>query len=94
MKIKDRYQEIIRDIMAEYAIRPTSQPGHVVQKDAGFREVLQHTEHYVGGGNDTQPHYRYLRYRELLNDLEPSGRREAHVDIGCGAGLFSWTFLD
>ena len=94
MRIKPRYQCIIRDILKEYDVGPSSQPGHVVQKDAGFREVLQHTEHYVGGGNDTKPHYRYNRYRELLDDLEPSGRREAHVDIGCGAGLVSWTFLD
>ena len=94
MRIKPRYQRIIRDIMKEYDVGLSSQPGHVVQKDAGFRKVLQYTEHYVGGGNDTQPHYRYRRYRELLNSLQPSGRREAHVDIGCGAGLFSWTFLD
>ena len=98
MKIKSRYQRIIRDIMKEHDVSPISQPGHVVQKDAGFREALQYTDYYVGKGNDTQPnakpHYRYHRYRELLNGLEPSGRRVAHVDIGCGAGLFSWTFLD
>ena len=80
--------------MKEYDVSLSSRPRHVVQKDAGFREVLQHTEHYVGGGNDTQPHYRYRRYLELLQRFKASGRRKANVDIGCGAGLFSWVFLD
>ena len=84
--------------MRENDVGPLYQPGHVVSKDAGFKEVLQYTDFYVGKGNDTQPnaqpHYRYRRYQELLSCVEPSGQREAHVDLGCGSGLFSWVFID
>ena len=98
MTIKAHYQEIIRDIMRENGVPPLYQPGYVVPQDAGLNEVLQYTDFYVGQGNDTQPnaqqHYRYRRYQELLSTVEPSGQREALVDLGCGAGLFSWVFLD
>lgn len=47
------------------------------------------------------PHYRYDRYIEALRDLDPlrpnkhiGTGRVAHIDIGCGSGLFSWVFLD
>lgn len=47
------------------------------------------------------PHYRYDRYIEALRDLDPlrpnkhiGTGRVAHIDIGCGSGLFSWAFLD
>ena len=97
MRIQTLYKSIIRDIMKDHEIRPTS-PGHLVGKKAGFDEVVQHTDHYIGMGNDEQtnarPDYRYRRYEELLSTLKPPARREAHVDLGCGAGLFSWVFLD
>ena len=98
MGVKAQYRRIIRDIMEEHDICPSHQPGHVVRNDAGFAEVVQHTDFYVGKGGDAQrgarEHYRYDRYLEVLQDLTASGSREAHVDIGCGAGLFSWAFLD
>ena len=75
-----------------------SRPTHVVTKEAGLTQVIQHTDSYIGEGNDSrsdaQPHYRYRRYLELLQGLRASKGREANVDIGCGAGLFSWVFLD
>ena len=98
MTIRARYQGIIRDIMRDNDVSLLYQPGYVVPQDAGLNEVLQYTDFYVGQGNDTQPnaqqHYRYRRYQELLSTVEPSGQREALVDLGCGAGLFSWVFLD
>ena len=97
MRIKALYQHVIRDIMEDHDISPSSR-GYLVTKTAGFDEVLQHTDYYIGMGNDEQPNarpdYRYRRYIELLDTLKPSARREAHVDLGCGAGLFSWVFLD
>ena len=85
--------------MAEHGITTlTNRPSHVVQEDAGFTEVLQHTDYYVGKGNEanpgSQPHYRYRRYLEVLQQLEASTHREVNIDIGCGAGLFSWAFCD
>ena len=97
MRIKPHYQRVIREIMKDCGISPTYQ-WHVISKNARFEEVVAYTDHYVGKGNDerpnAQPHYRYHRYRELLSCLKPREQREAQVDLGCGAGLFSWVFLD
>ena len=70
------------------AIRPPTVPA-----DATFAEAVQNTNWFCWR-RDTRPLYRYRRYREVLGAARPSGRRVAHVDIGCGAGLFSWVFLD
>ena len=102
MRIMGRYQRTMRDLMKEYGISPVTpdspRPAHVVPKDAGFAQVLRHTDYYVGRGNDNKTdatrHYRYRRYMEVLRRVEASKGRIAHVDIGCGAGLFSWVFLD
>ncbi len=52
----------------------------------------------VGKGNVDRPgnslHFRYDRYLRELRHLSTSEMRIAHVDIGCGAGAFSWAFLD
>ena len=87
------YQGAIRQVMAEHNIEPIQRPSHIVGADAGFDEVVRHTHWYVHQ-NDTQPHYRYRRYREVLERVKPVNRRIAQIDIGCGAGLFSWAFLD
>ena len=97
MRIKYLYKRVIRDIMKDHGISPSPQ-GYEISKEATFDEVVQYTDHYVGKGNDEQPKarpdYRYRRYKELLRGLTPSGQREAQIDLGCGAGLFSWVFLD
>lgn len=91
--IRYLYHDVIRQIMAEHNIEPIQSPSHIVGADAGFDEVVCHTHWYVHR-NDTQPHYRYRRYREVLECVKPVNRRIAQIDIGCGAGLFSWAFLD
>ena len=92
VRIRDLYQDVIRQIMAEHNIGPVQNPGHIVGADAGFNEVVRHTHWYVDL-NDTRSHYRYRRYLEVLGRVKP-GHRIAQIDIGCGAGLFSWAFLD
>lgn len=93
-RIVDLYHGALGSIANEHRIRPQpQQPDYEVPANASFAEVIQHTDYYLRRG-DNQPHYRYRRYQELFGGLKPSGRREAHVDIGCGAGLFSWVFLD
>ena len=79
--------------MRERGVRPVNNPTHLVTTDIGFAQALQHTDWYSYRG-DTRPPYRFRRYLEALNLVSASDRREAHVDIGCGAGLFSWAFLD
>lgn len=91
-RIRDLYQGAIRRIMAEHNIEPVQNPSHIVGAETGFDEVVRHAHWYVDLG-DTRQHYRYRRYLEILGRVKP-GRRIAQIDIGCGAGLFSWAFLD
>ena len=91
-RIMPLYQGAIRQVMAERNIEPVQSPNHIVGADAGFDEVVRHTHWYVDL-IDRQPHYRYRRYLEVLGRVKP-GSRIAQIDIGCGAGLFSWAFLD
>ena len=101
-QIRTRYHGAIYRIMKEYGIGgSTSPPSHVVSANAGFKEVLQYTEWHVGyesrrqyGYQFMNPHYRYYCYRPVLDHRSVSGRRLANVDLGCGAGVFSWAFLD
>lgn len=93
VRIMPLYQDAIRQIMADHGIEPLANPDHIVGAGADFAEVVRHTHWYVDHG-DTQPHYRYRRYLEVLRRFKPGNRRIAHIDIGCGAGLFSWVFLD
>ena len=90
--IRDLYQGVIRQVMEERGIDPDHR-GYVVEADAGFTEVIQHTNWYLDRG-DQEQYYRYRRYREVLELIPIGGRRLVHVDIGCGAGLFSWVLLD
>ena len=95
MTVKDYYQRVIQEIMEDAGISLLSQrPSYVLATDAELKEVVQYTEAFVSGRLDERPPYRYRRYLEVLRYLETSKKRMAHVDIGCGAGLFSWAFLD
>ena len=92
--IRDLYRGVLDQIMAQHRIPPTQhRPSEVVQADASLTRVVQYTDWFCWRG-DSQPFYRYRRYRDVLGRLTLSGGQVAHVDIGCGAGLFSWVFLD
>ena len=92
--VRDRYRGVLDQIMAQHRIPPTQhRPSPAVPANASFAEAVQNTDWFCWW-NDTRPLYRYRRYREVLGHTTPSGQRGAHVDIGCGAGLFSWAFLD
>ena len=91
--IRDLFPGLWTAIMAENGISPVNNPSHLIGTDTGFAQVLQHTDWYAHRG-DTRPPYRYRRYTEILSYVSASDRVETHVDIGCGAGLFSWAFLD
>ena len=101
MLIKDKYQIVLREIMQDHSISPI-RPwfGHEVPSDATFKDVVRYTDYYAGKGNDELPkhtsHYRYDRYLKSLQPLSEYSfkERKAHVDLGCGAGPFSWAFLD
>ena len=93
--IKDHYQPVIQGIAKAYGIKLLPNPSAVVSATGGFPEVVQHTAWYVGGDGDTRPHYRYRRYLEVLEQHIPVADGPlTHIDVGCGAGLFSWVLLD
>ena len=93
-RIQSHFPRVISEIMAEHNIEPVDSSEHIVLKDAGLTVVAQHTECYISGRRDQRPPYRYRRYSEVLRYLKASDRPITHVDIGCGAGLFSWALLD
>ena len=93
--IKDHYDDIIVSIMQEgnVPMLPRGARDHIVPADATFQEVAQHTEAFVGRRLNNALDYRYNRYYNSLPKLNPK-RKVAHLDIGCGAGLFSWVITD
>ena len=96
--IKDHYHRAIDDILSDFRITPWQDRSgrHGVKPNDSFTTVVQHTEAFLGSRLNKDPHYRYNRYRSaLIRYMNLSmGRRIAHIDIGCGSGLFSWTLLD
>ena len=68
VRIMSLYQGAIRQVMADHDIEPLQNPSHIVGADADFAEVVRHTHWYVDRG-DTQPHYRYRRYLEVLGRM-------------------------
>ena len=98
-RIRNRYQPAVHQIMINHRIQ-SHDPGYEVPPNATFEQVVQYTDWHTAdrprrtAGGDG--HYRYDRYAVALSaETSPNfSRRIAHVDIGCGAGLFSWVFLD
>ena len=94
MSVQDHYQKAIGQIIADSGLESLhSAPTPIVRPNAELQDVLLHTDWYVHK-IDSAPHYRFRRYRQLLDYLAVSDARETNVDIGSGAGLFSWVFLD
>lgn len=95
-RIGELYCQVLRAIMREHNIEcPPTRPGHVIPAHASFQQVVQYTYDWycVQRGTDSYQ-YRDRRYRQALASTEALGGRTAHIDIGCGAGLFSWVLLD
>lgn len=99
-RIRDLFHYVLETTMRTENIAPLQQrPSHVVTTDASFEEVVQHTDWFCWRADrvESRP-YRYRRYREIFGHLQPdpshTRKRVSHIDIGCGAGLFSWALLD
>ena len=96
MTIRENYVDAIRGIMAEYGVQsPTQRPAHEVRSDATFEDVLRYTDWYLTTtGNETE-HYRFDRYFNAIDQaLDGREGQWIHTDVGCGAGPFSWAFMD
>ena len=96
MLIRDRYVDVI-DRMASRFGRESGD--HVIPRDATLARCIDYSARYLYE-RDTVEHYRYKRYMQALEDLlrDYGGHRKtstiAHVDVGCGPGLFSWVVHD
>lgn len=80
--------------MAEQGVEGAeAQPSPAVPQGASLADALQYTDWYVAQGS--QEHYRFGRYYDAIEKapLDPADKW-AHIDVGCGAGVFSWAFLD
>lgn len=96
MTIRDIYVPAIRGIMAEKGIEAaTTQPQYEVSANASLLDAVQYTDWYLTTTGNEAEHYRFDRYFNAI-DLALGNRdgRWIHVDIGCGAGPFSWAFVD
>lgn len=91
MRIRDMYMRVIRRIMAKYGIaRAEVPPRWSVLPNASFADVLRYTDWYA-----TKSDYRFGRYYSAIGEaLGSRAKKWAHIDVGCGAGVFSWAFLD
>lgn len=100
MAIRDVMVSALESIMEERGINPLDQQNAEIfcPPDATFEYVVQHTETNLRNKpEDSLSDYKYLRYSDVLDSVfKHSSSRDniAHLDIGCGAGLFAWAFLD
>lgn len=98
MRIRNLYVRAIRRIMVKCGIEGAKgPPSPAVRPNASFADVLLYTDWYATKRGNEEEHYRFDRYYKVINEsLKPKSARSrwAHIDVGCGAGLFSWAFLD
>lgn len=82
--------------MAEKGIEAaTTQPQYEVSANASLMDAVQYTDWYLTTTGNEVEHYRLDRYLKAIDlALTHRGSRWVHVDIGCGAGPFSWAFMD
>ena len=77
--------------------------GYLLPAKSSLRLAVQYAEYYISGRRYPQryPPYPYNIYLETLQDVlrilpdeDGANRRISHLDIGSGAGTFSWALLD
>lgn len=97
MWIEECYQKALREIKCQYIKRGCNHEadyGYKIPSDISLQGAIEYTSRY------DQP-YRYKRYHEALAEVlqekllfSPASRRIVNLDLGCGAGLFSWVVRD
>ena len=90
----DQCRDAVVALIAAHEVTELNPMGYLGRPNTSYKECLLYTQKYATP-------YRYLRYMRELRNFTPGGSvdsqaaiTEAHVDIGCGAGLFSWVFMD
>ena len=82
----------IHEVMVAKGIFENPKASHFILPESTFTEVVQYTNNFCDSD-------RWKIYKNALNfymkpKLIPANYRIAHIDIGCGPGLFSWVLLD
>lgn len=90
--IRSRYADILRALAGDYS--PDDEPvGYRIRAAATMAECKKYAVCYLVGREDSRPHYRYDRYRLILEYALKRcdcGESVIHLDLGCGPGLFTW----
>ncbi len=73
----------------------STQPPYEINVDASFSDAVRYADWYLTPHGNEIEHYRFDRYLNAI-ELALTHRRGrwVHIDIGCGAGPFSWAFVD
>ncbi len=95
MRVIECYQLALECVLSKLNISPLSvwRPNYRISEQATLKGAVRYTYWYSHRG-DTEPNYRFRRYVDALCKLGCENNYLSHIDIGCGAGPFSWAFLD
>ena len=93
--IRDKYTKIIGALAKKHGA-PAS--NHEIAREATLAQCIGFTKRFVVGRASDTPHYRYDRYRRVLDESlqrNPiNSGNVIHIDVGCGPGLFTWVVVD
>ena len=56
VRLRDHYQRVLEEIVEDHEVPSAVRPDHIVPANAGWVDVVAHTEWYVGGPGDNRPH--------------------------------------
>lgn len=97
MWIADCYQKTLREIKCQYikgGCNHEADYGYKIPLDISLEGAIKYTGRY-------DESYRYERYHKALGKMleekslfSPANRRVVNLDLGCGAGFFSWIVRD
>lgn len=94
--IRSQYADTLRALAGDYNL--DDEPAdYRIRATATTTECKKYAVRYLVGREDSRPHYRYDRYRSILEyALTQYGCGESviHMDLGCGPGLFTWVVRD
>ena len=93
--IREHCREAFNKIEVQHGIEHRKDP--IIPPDISLKQVIGYTRSHIIE-NETE-HFRYDRYWKALEVALKqsnfrSGRKNVHLDLGCGPGLFSWVMRD
>lgn len=100
MLIRDCYIKSFNEIEGKIEGRygTSISRNHIIPKNASIEEVIGYTRRFIVESGEE--HFRYDYYRDILAKaltrfrFNATKNKIAHLDLGCGPGLFSWVVQD